>query len=237
MARKLNALGFIIVAIVAVFLFAHARFSTSYLSSQSAKTQDQSAGASLALPHPELSPQSNGSAANSLQTTSEADGDNSLNWQTYTDKIYGFKLAYPRSGSLTVIPGGLDENNTARLEAITVEFIQKADPLVGNFEDTFQFSVTAYSNPEQLTAKQWALKQWDADVIREQEDIAINGVPAYKLRNLEIDQDSDYIYLAKGSGMYQLSYWDPQTMYDFSSQIREQYTQTFDRMVRSFAVE
>jgi len=236
MARKLSALGFIVVAILAILLFAYARFSNPYHSNQSAKTH-QSAGASVAQPHPELSPQSSGSAKNLLQPTSEADGDNSLNWQTYTNKIYGFKFAYPMSATLTMMPGGLDEHNTARLEAIKIEFIQQADPLVGNFEDTFEFSVTVYSNPEQLTARQWALKQWDTDVIREQQGIVLNGVPAYKLRNFETDQDSDYIYLAKGSRMYHLSYWDPQTMYDFASQIRERYTQTFDRIARSFAIE
>lgn len=237
MTKKIAAIAVIVAAAVTVVLFMYARFANPKLGAPSAITVPEGVTATApTVPHPLSISNPGNSASGSTETTTVGAG-NSPAWQTYTDAVFHYSLIYPVTGTLSVANGGLDENNAPRLEEVTVEFIQPADASVGNFTDTFDFTLTLYDNPEQLSAKDWALKQWDSDVIRKQESTAINGVAAYQLTIFEVDQNEDYIYVAKANRIYRLAYWDPETMYDFSNQVRQYYAQTFSKMAHSFATE
>lgn len=138
---------------------------------------------------------------------------------------------------MTVSGGGLDEHNLPRLQSVRIEFVQQFDASVGSGWDEFGFEITVYDNPSFLSSKQWALQQWDADVIRKQEEVNVSGLAGYGLTVFEIDHTSVYIYLAKRNKVYKLSYWKPDSMFDFSPVVRQNYAASFQKMVGSFKAQ
>lgn len=130
----------------------------------------------------------------------------------------------------------LDNHNLPELQQVRLGFVQQFDNGAGGGQDQFGFRVTVYDNPKSVTAKEWALQQWSPDVIREQEEIDLPGGYAYKLTIFEIDQTSDYIYFTKGNWVYALSYWNPDSMFDFTPEVRQNYSATFRKMLNSFMI-
>jgi hypothetical protein len=155
----------------------------------------------------------------------------------YASKEFGFTFRYPASGQLSAMLNTRDEHNGRQLQAAKVTFLQTFKNDNGQGRDEVVFEIAVYDNGQPLTAKQWPLTQWEPDVIREERSIKLNGVQGYKVTVFEIDRSVDRIYFVKGSRMYRLSYWAPDSMWDFTPEIRRSYARIFDRILRSFSLQ
>jgi len=227
-----NTLVFLTLVVVAsATLVSYHQFirPTSSQESQSHSAQE------IVYPAQSKQPQSvQRSPINLITNPSPASSNEASNWKIYTSETYRYQFEYPSSGELTTSVAGLDEHNSPQLQETRVEFVQQFDPLVGDGQDEFGFAVTVYDNPTRASSRQWALQQWSDDVIRKQRAVNINGRSGYELIVFETDQMSNYIYLSKNKNIYKLSYWNPDSMLEFTPEVRQNYAEIFQRMERSF---
>ncbi len=226
-----------IVLAAAAAVFAYQQFLRPHPQGESESPQPQ---ASRSVERPiesaEVPPNSPSLKSASTPEPTSISSHNPVDWKTYSNETYQYKVNYPPSASVATSVGALDNHNLPELQEVRLSFVQQFDNAAGGGQDRFGFRVTVYDNPKSVTAKEWALQQWSPDVIRKQEEIDLTGGYAYKLTIFEIDQTSDYIYLAKGNRVYALSYWSPDSMFDFTPEVRQNYTAIFQEMIDSFNV-
>ncbi len=148
-------------------------------------------------------------------------------WKLYVNKAYKYRIEYPPVASL-------DESRASK---VSIEFIQEWESRGSKGTARLSFDINVSDNHGRLTAREWALKQWEADFIRERQDVSIDGVPGYNLKIFEFDQYSNHIYLAKRTSMYELSFSNPETISEFTPDIQRQYRELFQKMVSSFHLQ
>lgn len=151
--------------------------------------------------------------------------DDTANWHTYTNSKYGYQISYPLTGLL-------DASDPLK---VSIKFSQAFESEGGSQgTDEFSFNIAVQNNPKHISPRVRAQQSWNRAAIKVQQDININGVAGYKIRVFEIDQDTDYIYLAGRDAIYILSFWEPQTMNDFTPTLQKHYAAIFQKMVSSF---
>lgn len=190
----------------------------------------------IVTPHPRGGSSRPSATPTTTSTPAPASSQSPLSWATYINGTYQYRIEYPSTGRLTESTGRLDEHSVPRLQETSILFAQEFET-DGGGRDEFGFSITIYDNPATLTSQHWALQQWNADVIRKQQEIIVSGLPGYELKVFEIDRTGVYIYLSTGMRLYKISYWDPDSMIDFPVEVRKSYAAIFQRMVDSFKIQ
>lgn len=145
-------------------------------------------------------------------------------WKLYVNDSYRFNFRYPSSAKLdTVKPG-----------KVTVLFIEPFK--IGVDEGISEFGITfaVHENPMHLTAKEWALKEWEPDFIRRQESIKINGEKGFMVKVFGFDRDNYHIYLPKMGKIYEIDFVDPLSMPELSETLKKRYDVLFHSIVKTF---
>ncbi len=172
-----------------------------------------------------VSPGSQRGAA--IATTPIQTRDDSTSWKVHTSVKYGYEISYPSVGTL-------DASNPSR---VFIAFSQPFDVEGSRGIDEFSFCIAVHNNPAGIPSRVWAQKVWEPDFIRAQQDIRINGVLGYRVTIFEFDQNTEHIYVSKGSAIYELSFWNPETMSHFAPALRKHYDALFQRMLNSFRLQ
>lgn len=202
--------------------------STLQVTSGSSRAQAPSVKSEVFVAH--FTPAINNNAPSSV-------AEQKPGWSTYRSRAYQYEIRYPRDASVATSNGGRDEHDEPDLEEIRIQFVQSFESNVGAGRDLFAFRVTVYSNPASLTGKQWGLDRWSPAVVRGGNDIRIGALSGYRMNIFKLDSTSDYIYFAKNAHMYVLSYWNPESMFEFSVDVRHHYDEIFQVMLKSFRVD
>ena len=117
---------------------------------------------------------------------------------------------------------------------VSIEFSQQWESRGSKGNNQFSFNIKVAENLERLTAEQWADKQWDPDVIRGQKNVTLSGIRGHSVKIFDSDQSSNYIYLAKGDLIYELSFGAPETMSEFTPNVQQRFRKLFQRIMKTF---
>lgn len=156
-------------------------------------------------------------------------------WQTYSNAKFHYQLQYPPPPNIIRITStdSGDDGNGPFLQQLGILFSVSPNSS-GQDNAQFPFSVTVYDNPKQQTAKQWA-DRWDA--VQQESTVNINGVNGYKIAEFAYDQNDIYIYLIHRALVYQVSYVDPTTLFEYPNVDQQEYSRIVNHILQSFKVE
>ena len=173
-------------------------------------------------PQPASQPVQQATAAPSPSPPQAAAADDQ-GWSVYESKQGGFKISYPRTASL----------DTPKPGKTVFTFVRP----FATGSDILTFEVIVADNPKGLKAQDWALQQWrDSDAIEAEEKTHVAGREAYLVKIFEGDTYGYHIYIASGKKIYELNHKDPQTLMELSSEVRQELTHEYRKMVESFTL-
>jgi len=146
------------------------------------------------------------------------------NWKLYVNDTYNYEISYPPSAIL-------DASNPQEVHISFKEPFYMSEHSQGIAETGI--TITIHDNPKHLSAKEWASKI-DPDFIEKRQDIDINEVKGYKIKTFEFDRDGYIIYMLKGDRIYEIDFWDPLSMPEFSDKQKKRYDELFRNILNTF---
>jgi hypothetical protein len=157
-------------------------------------------------------------------------------WEVFTNERFPYSVTYP-SGA--VVRGELPNKhpNSDVISDVSIAFRQSFDSNGSKGMDNFDFRITVHDNPNHVSAIIYATSQpgfGDSNITSKQ--VKIGRLAGYEVRDREGDQITRRVYLADSNRIYELSFWDPDSMYLYPDSVRQCYAAIFERMVKSFTV-
>jgi hypothetical protein len=165
-------------------------------------------------------------------------------WKTFTGFPSGpYTIKYPSTAEIV---------NDDPYD-LTIEFVQwYADTVDGKRQTAdLVFWVWLAGNAENLSLKEWILKyapahseyekQWVLELARKKltpefEDITVAGRPGYKVKIRHGLRWYHHIYVTNGNAGYILAFDDPQSIQYLPVDVRDHYSEVFQRMLESFSL-
>ena len=157
-------------------------------------------------------------------------------WLVYRSPRYCYQIRYPREAA----------PDTTDPSAVRFVFSRDvtADGIPNAYTNRFWLTLFVQANPRRLSARKCvaareAGRTVDStgpslqDLVRESRTIHIGGTPGFRMRVFGYDQDTDWVYVARDTQIYALSFPKP---YPDTPGSSDALLWTFEEMMESFTL-
>jgi len=157
--------------------------------------------------------------------------DDTSNWKEYSDSNHGFLIHYPNITD----PLLLRDKEPALLFRVVFDFEQPfhVDANVGSMR--FRFQISAWQNPNRLTADTWARLNSKSRLPLEIHPIKVAGRDGVTFRTTTLAWPVIFIFVPQNDLIYELRYTDISSNQSLPSDVRARWSTIFRKMAGSFS--